>query len=63
MKLKIQRSYLKRHSFFSSRFALNWNGLPENVVLKTSNNRFKSALSKVNNEKNLFTYLTNKFMH
>ena len=54
MKLKIQRSYFKRHSFFSSRVAPDWNGLPENVVLETSINRFKSALSKVNNEKNLF---------
>ena len=54
MKLTIQRSYLKRHSFFSSRVATDWNGLPENVVLETSVNKFKSALSKVNNEKNLF---------
>ena len=34
--------------------APDWNGLPESVVLETSINRFKSVLSKVNNEKKLF---------
>ena len=55
-KRKYQQTYLKRH--FSTRIATISNRLPNNVVLETIINKFKSSLSKVASENNLVVIMT-----